>query len=131
MGRLRTPTHILERRGAFKKNPARGRARAGSADIYLSVPQRKPFPLLPASFRVVDGPGSLKRSRLRDIWATIERETRCSHLHEDNFDKLDFVCELLLKCRHGRPMEDERALASGWLFAFRMPQTFAGNVTRT
>lgn len=125
MGRPRTPTHILEMRGAFKKNPARGRARAASAEGYFNTQRRKAFPPMPVSFRAVGGTGALKRKRLCEIWATIERETRQGFLHEDNFRKLEFVCELLLKCRHGHPTEDERALAGRWLAAFRMPQSFA------
>jgi hypothetical protein len=131
MSRPRTPTHILEMRGAFKKNPARGRARAASADSYFSREQRPPFPPMPERFRPLSGVETTKSKRLREIWETIERRTRQVDLHRDNFDKLPFVCELLWKCRHGRPSVENVALAGRWLAVFRMDPSFANKMTRT
>lgn len=37
MGRPRTPTNILEARGAFKKNPGRARARANEPEVRAPV----------------------------------------------------------------------------------------------
>jgi hypothetical protein len=129
MSRPRTPTHILEMRGAFKKNPARGLARAASADNYFSREQRPPFPPMPAKFRPLSGVETTKSKRLREIWETIERRTRQVELHQDNFKKLPFVCELLWKCRYGRPSAENVALAGRWLAAFRMDPSFANKVT--
>ena len=76
MSRPRTPTHILEMRGAFKKNPARGLARAASADSYFSREQRPPFPPMRAKFGPLSGVETTKSKRLREIWETIEQGTR-------------------------------------------------------
>lgn len=126
MGRPRTATDVLERRGAFEKNPARGRARAGIVDSYFAVRRRQAFPPLPEAFKAVDGMDTPKKRRLRSIWHEIECCTGQVEIHEDNFEILDYVCELLWKCRYGRTAtEEDRARARRWLAAFRMDLAYA------
>ncbi len=126
MGRSRTPTHILEMRGAFKKNPARGRARAMTAEAVYQAPVRGPFPAMPSEFRGSGKDDTPKRRRLRDIWEEIEFQTRHVNIGAENMEKLPFVCELLWKCRYGRSASDEdRGLAGRWLSALRMNQSYA------
>ena len=126
MGRPRTATDVLERRGAFKKNPARGRERAGTSDNRFIAPRRWAFPPLPEAFEPAAGVDTPKKRRLREIWYEIEYQTRQIEIHEDNFDKLDYACQLLWKCRYGRTATaEERACAGRWLAAFRMNQVYA------
>ena len=110
----------LERRGAFRKNPARGRARV--AEMQARRPQRhEPFPRMPNAFQSATD----RCARLRELWRTIECAPGQPGLSADNFDTLPNVCRLLYRCRYGRSTAEDRALAGRWLAVLDIPATFA------
>lgn len=89
MGALRKSTAELDRKGAFDRNPARGRARAAE-------PQPKdPLGPPPADFysKYADGP------KLLEAWNELLVETKEVFLTSADRGHFEMTCRLRVRCR--------------------------------
>lgn len=83
-GRPRTPTAVLEAKGAFAKNPARGRAREGEPKVEQKIgPPPEHFP-----------PGSERHC----YW--LEYVETCHWLDRANRGMLETLCNVRYNLRH-------------------------------
>lgn len=106
MPRPRTPTHVLEMRGAFKKNPARGRARAESAEPIISDGVGSP-----PSCWLPDESGyqSSESKKLIILWHEFVAEAAHGVLNRSHRSILEEACRLKLKTRDGAAKSGDRS----------------------
>jgi hypothetical protein len=112
MPRPRTPTHLLELRGSFKKNPQRGRARAER--VYVAPPPA-PEPYLrsaPNKFQPRLGLDSPRKKKLREIWDCVIRDWLLPVRFNGD---ITCVCELLWRCQYGSPSVEDIKVAKKWV----------------
>lgn len=115
----RTPTSILEARGAYKKNPQRAKAREN--EPVVTDPIGDP----PAGFMPEERPGRkdeagnwierpsvydpTERQRLRAIWFELLADAAPGVLNRSHRFHLEATCRLMVKVRHGSPKTGDYA----------------------